>query len=152
MTPGSIRSQIVLEKAAYIRTVLGELRALPLSDLGEFLADSRTPAAAESYLRRALEGLLDLCRHVLTKGFAEGALEYKQMASRLAANAVISEDAEARLVRMAGYRNRMVHFYDEISAEELYRICTTDSGDVERVLEEILAWLRTHPDRLDRTL
>lgn len=152
MTPGSIRSQIVLEKAAYIRTVLGELRALPLSDLGEFLSDSRTPAAAESYLRRALEGLLDLCRHVLTKGFAEGALEYKQMASRLAANAVISGDAEARFVRMAGYRNRMVHFYDEISAEELFRICTTDSGDVERVLEEILAWLRTHPDRLDRTL
>jgi len=32
---------------------------------------------------------------------------------------------------MAGYRNRMVHFYDEITPQELYRIVTKDLGDFE---------------------
>jgi len=60
---------------------------------------------------------------------------------------------ETRLFQtMAGYRNRMVHFYDEISDRELYQICTHQLGDVERVLDAILAWLRSHPDRVEGTL
>ena len=59
MTPGMIRAEVVLEKAAWIRRMLAELRRLPLANLEEFVADHRNPAAAESYLRRALEGLLD---------------------------------------------------------------------------------------------
>jgi len=53
---------------------------------------------------------------------------------------------------MAGYRNRMVHFYHEISERELYGIATTELGDVDRVLGAILDWLRNHPEMLDHAL
>jgi hypothetical protein len=33
MTPGTIRAQIVLEKASWVRSVLDELRSLPLASL-----------------------------------------------------------------------------------------------------------------------
>jgi tight adherence protein B len=36
------------------------IRNLPLASYDEFQSDARTPAAAESHLRRALEALLDL--------------------------------------------------------------------------------------------
>ena len=152
MTPGTIRSQIVLEKAAWVRSMLDEIAGLPCASLEEFASDRRTAAAAESYLRRALEALLDLCRHVVTKGFGDGVLEYKQVAGRLAAHGVISVETAALLVRMAGYRNRMVHFYDEIAADELFRICTDERRDLESVVGEILGWLRSHPDLLDHEL
>lgn len=35
---------------------------------------------------------------------------------------------------LAGYRNRMVHFYHEITPKELYEIC---SGELEDIEEEI---------------
>ena len=152
MTPGTIRSQIVLEKAAWVRSMLDETAALPCASLAEFTSDRRTAAAAESYLRRALEALLDLCRHVVTKGFGEGVLEYKQVAGRLAGHGVVSVETAALLVRMAGYRNRMVHFYDEIAAEELFRICTDERRDLESIVDEILGWLRLHSHLLDREL
>jgi hypothetical protein len=46
----------------------------------------------------------------------------------------------------------MVHFYHEITPEELYAICTTRLGDVERVVEGFKRWIRVHPDRMDETL
>jgi uncharacterized protein YutE (UPF0331/DUF86 family) len=152
VTPGRVRAQVVLERVAWIRGMLDALRRLPLSDLAEFLEDHRNAAAAESYLRRAIEGLLDLGRHVLAKGFGEGVVEYKEIAAALGERGVVAPGQRARLVVMAGYRNRLTHFYDEVKAEELYGIVTAELDEIEAVMNDILAWLRNHPDLLDNSL
>ena len=75
-----------------------------------FFADRRNVWTAESCFRRALEALLDLGRHILTKGFSLGVSEYKEIATRLGEQGVLSQ-GEAELLRtLAGYRNRLVHF------------------------------------------
>jgi uncharacterized protein YutE (UPF0331/DUF86 family) len=109
MTPGRIRVQVALERVARIRSMLDALRRLPASDLAAFLEDERTAAAAESYLRRAIEGLLDLGRHILAKGFGEGVVEYKEIAAGLADRGIVPSDHRAALLAMAGYRNRLTH-------------------------------------------
>lgn len=43
----------------------------------------------------------------------------------------------------------MVHFYHEISNEELYRLCTEDLKDLETILEGLIAWLQDNPNKLD---
>ena len=53
---------------------------------------------------------------------------------------------------MAGYRNRMVHFYAEISRAELYEICAAKLFDVESALGAIRSWLAAHPERIDTSL
>ena len=61
--------------------------------------------------------------------------------------------AEVKLLReMAGYRNRMVHFYEEVSMEELYEICTEGLADIERVVAALKRWIRAHPERMDQAL
>ncbi len=84
------------------------------------MRDPRNIAAAESYLRRALEALLDLGRHILAKGLGEGAVEYRQIALALRRAGVVDEAQGALLHDMAGYRNRLTHFYDEVTAAELF--------------------------------
>ncbi len=152
MTPGRIRIQIALERTASIRAMLDALRRLPASDLKAFLDDERTAAAAESYLRRAIEGLLDLGRHILAKGFGEGFVEYKAIATALADHGIVPSERRAALVAMAGYRNRLTHFYDEVKAEELHSIVITHLDELEAILDEIVVWLRNHPDLTDRSL
>ena len=102
-------------------------------------------------LRRALEALLDLGRHVLAKGFTVAPAEYKEVADELTRAGVLSERDSALLRQMAGYRNRLVHFYHEISQEELYALCSLHLPEVEHVCEAVLKWLQGHPDKLDRT-
>lgn len=47
------------------------IRELPLEDREAFFADNRNIWTADSCLRRGLEALFDLGRHILAKGFGE---------------------------------------------------------------------------------
>lgn len=57
MTEGKLQARVVADRAEWIREMLRGLQGLPLDSRGEFEADERNVVAAESYLRRALEGL-----------------------------------------------------------------------------------------------
>ena len=152
MTPGRLSKRVVGDRLSWIERMIHEIRALPLEDRAAFFADRRNVWAAESCLRRALEALLDLGRHVLAKGFGQGVSEYKEIAPRLEEQGVLSQE-EAKLLRvLAGYRNRLVHFYHEIGPDELYEVCAHDLMDVERIAEAFRTWLREHKEWLDETL
>jgi uncharacterized protein YutE (UPF0331/DUF86 family) len=141
-----------MQKAEQVRAMLAGIQGLPLDSLEHFSADPRNAAAAESYLRRALEALLDLGRHVLAKGFGKGPAEYKEIPVALVKAGVLSAEQGHVMIELAGYRNRMVHFYDEVSAAELYEICRDQVSDVQALLEAHLTWLRGHPEKVDGRL
>jgi uncharacterized protein YutE (UPF0331/DUF86 family) len=152
MTPNKLRAKIIAERSAWISEMITRLRLLPFETLEIFQADQRNPAAAESYLRRALEALFDLGRHILAKGFGQAVSEYKEIARLLVLRGVLSEEEGKQLIKIAGYRNRMVHFYQEISNRELFEICTKDLMDIETLLSSILKWVKDHRESIDQGL
>ena len=152
MTRSMLREKIIVERTAWIRKMMGGVRSLPLDSYQFFLSDPRNAASAESYLRRGLEALMDLGRHMLAKGFGKAVAEYKEIPIELKKCGVLQE-AEAKIMReLAGYRNRMVHFYDEVTTEELYQICHEQLDNVEKILAKILEWIGLHPNLVDRSL
>ncbi len=152
MTPGKLSRRVVGDRLSWIERMVGDIRALPLEDEETFFSDRRNVGMAESCLRRALEALLDLGRHILAKGFGLGVSEYKQIASELGERNVLSR-REAEILRvLAGYRNRMAHFYHEIEPHELYEVCTQDLMDLERIAEAYRIWLKEHEEWLNETL
>ena len=152
MTPSPLDARVVAERLAWVEQMVAGIRALPLESQGAFVADARNVAAAESYLRRALEALLDLGRHVLAKAFGQPVAEYKEIARHLQRLAIIDDAGAACMTKLAGYRNRMVHFYAEVSTAELYDICARQLGDVVSCAEALRAWIAAHPDRVDQAL
>lgn len=148
LSPTFIDGRVLADKIAVIDRMLADLRALPVDDLDAFVEDSRTPAAAESYLRRALEALMDLGRHLLAKGFGLPVDEYAAIADRLREVGMLDPQETSRLREMAKYRNRMVHFYAEITQPELYDIITQNLDDFGLILGAINRWLAQHPGRV----
>ena len=148
MTAGRISRAVVADRVELVRRLLDEARTLPLSALDDFTRDPRMVAAGESYLRRALEALLDVARHVLAKGFARAPSEYGAVARQLGDVGVVSREQSGRLARMAGYRNRLVHGYGEVTAAELYDLLAGRLGDFEELLAAVAAWMAAHPDRV----
>lgn len=148
MSPGLISRVVVADRIAAIRRMIDGIHSLPLDDLTAFTADPRMVAAGDSYLRRALEALLDLARHVLSKGFGRAPAEYAEVARQLGEVGVVDAERSARLTEMARYRNRMVHVYDEISDAELHGILSKDLRDIDAVVSAITDWLQAHPDRV----
>lgn len=149
MTPSRVQAKVVTSRVSWIRQMLDGIRALPLQSYAEFSSDPRNSAAADSYLRRALEALLDLGRHLAAKAFGEAVTEYKEIAGAMQRSGVLNEDLGSLLARLAGYRNRLVHFYNQVSQEELYSICSNRLADIESVLNATLDWLKAHPEKLD---
>jgi len=150
MTP--IREKVVASKTGVIREMMAAIATLPLESRAAFLEDDRMVAAGESFLRRCLEALLDLGRHILAKGFGTPVVEYREIGRQLGRHSVLGTDRAALLVEMGGYRNRLTHFYDEVTPEELYELLTTRLADVEDVLDELLQWLRDHAEKVDTSL
>lgn len=125
-----------------IRSALSHLQDLSTISQEEFLSDYKNPAAAETLLRHCLEAIFDIGRHILAKtGKVRLTHEYKDIARGLGESGILSQSLMERLVEMAGYRNRIVHFYHEITDEELYQILQTDLEDFRSFLKEIAQFL-----------
>ena len=152
MTPTGIKEKVVAERAAWIEEMLRGIRALPLESYEQFIGDPRNVAAADSYVRRALEALMDLGRHILAKGLGRVATEYRDVSRQLLAGGVIDEETGQRMSDMAGYRNRLVHFYDQVTPRELYAISTDRMSEITGVTNALMAWVRAHPEMVDRSL
>jgi uncharacterized protein YutE (UPF0331/DUF86 family) len=142
MTSGKINGNVIVQRAAWIHKMLDSITELPLQTREDFINNKHNVAAAESYLRRALEALFDIGRHILAKKFAHPAAEYKEITDGLFEKKVLAKHDAEILRQMAGYRNRMVHFYHEIGPEELYDICTTHLDEIHLLLTKLAKWTR----------
>jgi uncharacterized protein YutE (UPF0331/DUF86 family) len=134
----------IRENLSLIGTFLEKLGRLAKFSKEEFLADERNPAAAESFLRRSIEAVFDISRHILSKSYEFKSLEYKDVAQALGEKQIVPSEYAETLVKMAGYRNRMVHYYKEVKPDELYDILQKDLGGIERFLVEIEKFLQNY--------
>jgi uncharacterized protein YutE (UPF0331/DUF86 family) len=142
MTSGKINDRVIVQRVQSIKQMREAIRDLPIQDNKEFLENPHNVAAAESYLRRALEALFDIGRHILARKFAYPAAEYKEIANGLFEKKILSRKDADLLRQMAGYRNRMVHFYHEISPEELYDICVHHLDEIQLLCSRLASRLR----------
>jgi len=130
-----LNKKILINRLAEIEADCQELSQFQKISLKEF-KKSYDYAIAEHFLRRALEAVFDLSSHIISRiplRPGERPEGYKTIAIALGKHKIIPKSfAEGPLLQMAGYRNRMVHFYQEITNEELYQIIKEDLGDLEK--------------------
>jgi len=107
---------------------------------------------AKLRLREALEGVFSIGAHILSRMEGGRTTEYKDIAKKLGEFGITEKQFAAEaLVRMAGYRNRLTHFYAEIIPQELYRIIRKDLGDFDTFLGAIKELLQ-HPEKFNLTV
>jgi uncharacterized protein YutE (UPF0331/DUF86 family) len=133
-----LNSILLEQRLVLIASYLFELEKLARISKKDFLADKTKTGAAESYLRRSLEAIFDIGRHILAKtGSLDLAMEYKAIARGLAQKDIVDRKIGQKLVEMAGYRNRLVHLYSEVTDEELYSIIIEDLDDIRNFVRQI---------------
>ncbi|MDK2924268.1 MAG: hypothetical protein PWQ41_42 [Bacillota bacterium] len=141
-------NRVLLEqRLVMLQGYLEELEKLAQIDRQEFVSNKIIGAAAESYLRRSLEVVFDIGRHILAKsGLVDLASEYKAIARGLVTKGVVAPELGDKLTQMAGYRNRLVHLYHQVTDEELYEIISCDLPDFRAFMHAIKSIL-VRPDR-----
>lgn len=133
---------MVLERINIIQTSLKRLEQLRTLSRGRFALDESF-AIAEHYLRYALEATFNICGHILSRIPSAYVGEYKKMAIEMGKQKLVPKDfAEGQLYKMGGYRNRLTHFYSEVTPEEMYDIVQNNLEDFETFLKHIKRLLK----------
>lgn len=143
MVISNLNIKLIEDKLGFINEALARLKRLSLYSEEEFLREDN-PAIAESYLRRSLEAVFDIGRHIVAKTAGKGIVEYKEIAKTLGDKGVLSKGCSESLILMAGYRNRLVHFYHEVTDKELYTILKENLGDIKNFVVEIKRFIESY--------
>jgi len=134
----AINREFINKRLVLIASFLKELTSLSALPREKFVSDKISSAAAESFLRRTLEAIFDIGRHILaTSGQVDLAAEYKSIARGLVKLGIVDEELGDKLIQMAGYRNRLGHLYNLIEDEELYEIIGSGLKDIEAFVSAI---------------
>ena len=146
MTDLHIQKESIQPRLDGIQGNLAFLKTSAALSLQEF-ARPEIVERVQHHLRLALEGVFNITSHILSRIPGTRETEYKKMARRLGEVGIVDADfANTKLVAMAGYRNRLTHFYASIGTEELYHLTNTDLGDIETFLSHIKT-LMQHPEK-----
>ncbi|MBI3599088.1 MAG: DUF86 domain-containing protein [Nitrospinae bacterium] len=127
----------ILKRINGIQNEIGEMEKLSRIPFEEF-KEGVGFKLAQFHLHRSLEGVFHIGAHILSRIPGGQVSEYKEMAMKLGEYNIVDRDfANTTLKNMAGYRNRIVHFYAEISPEEIYRIINNNLGDFDIFLKGV---------------
>lgn len=132
-----IKSQSIIPRIDGIQRDVGKLKELGKLAPTEFAKEDNF-IKAQFYLRQALEGVFHIGSHILSRIPGGRATEYKEIALKLGELGIVDKNfAQTKLKNMAGFRNRLTHFYAEIAPEEIYKIIQENLDDFGRFLDVI---------------
>lgn len=145
-----LKMQSIIPRIDGITKDIKKLREIAALPHGEF-ADTQKDYfdVAKLRLREALEGVFNIGAHILSRIEGGRTTEYKEIAKKLGEFGIVEKDfARGALARMAGYRNRLTHFYADVPAAEIYKVIHENLGDFEVFLAAIKRVLE-HPEQFD---
>ena len=88
--------------------LLEDLRKLSLDG---FIAEPHKISSAKYNLIVAIECVIDLCNHIISKNNFRAPEDYADTFKIIAEKGLISEEFASSLIKMARFRNRLVHKY-----------------------------------------
>lgn len=145
-----IKSQSIIPRIDGIQRDIKKLEMLANLSIKKF-GEEDNFIKAQFYLRRALEGVFHIGSHILSRMPGGRATEYKEIALKLGEFGIIDKTFAGNLKAMAGYRNRLTHFYADITPEEIYRIFKENLNDFDVFLKAIKRLLK-NPKKFNLTV
>jgi len=133
----------IIERMGDIKNAVLELEKFQKMDLEEFLKDSNNYNLSAYHLRIAIEAVLIIGTHILSRIPQNGKKkDYTQVILSLADYNVLPKDFSQKIKGMAGYRNRLVHLYWKIEPNELLTVIKENLGDLEEFIKYVEKFLK----------
>src|SRR4051794_30747003 len=143
----TIDPEKIRAKLQFIRKAIRRLEDIRSRGREAFLADPILQGAAERNLQVGIEAILDTANHIIAReGFAVPKT-YREAMETLVREKILPASQRENYLRMASFRNRAVHLYDQIDPGEVYNILEGHLGDFETFLRAITGRYLTPDER-----
>lgn len=133
-----IEKEVIESKLIFLKEYLVDLKEYESISLAGYRTNKKDQRFVERTLHLACECCLDISAHIVSRmGFRE-ARDNKDLFHILFENHVISEPVCTVMVKMAKFRNIVVHDYARIDPEIVVAILKNDLVDFKRFAREII--------------
>ena len=131
--------ELVAKKLAFIETCVRELQTMARPD--RISDDLREERFVEHTLQLAIQAALDVASHVVSEERLGEPETNRDVFRLLGRSGMVRAELAQRLERMAGFRNVVVHLYQEVDLGILKDV-------VENRLDDLVAFAATIRERL----
>jgi uncharacterized protein YutE (UPF0331/DUF86 family) len=118
-----------------LKNALTLLKSLSSMDYCDFSADPHRIASAKYNLIVAIEAVIDICNHFISKNGYRVPEDYADTFLVLQENKLLPMEMLDSLMKMAKFRNRLVHLYWQIDLKQLFAILGENLNDFDIFLE-----------------
>jgi len=125
-----VTDDTIPSKLAIVRENLEKLERIPQASYQEFKDDFRNLDSALHRLQTSVQALIDIACYVVALrglGVPRSSLDALE---KLEGAGLLPAGSAQRFAPIIGFRNRIVHLYDRVDPEVVYRILTQNRGDL----------------------
>lgn len=120
---------------------LEHLKSKQNVSLEEYKKDRDIQAIVERRLETAIQSCIDIGNHIISSENMGSPSDYGEIFLILTEKGVINDEQADKLIRMAGFRNVVIHGYRDILIEKVYDILQNRLSDFYEFAEAILDYL-----------
>ena len=136
-----VNNDRIRDKLQSIKANLRELEQIALTPQSEFVANIILFHATTRMLQISIEAMLDIAQHIVARKHLGTPKTYGDAVKLLGDAGILSPDQLPDLLNMTRFRNRVVHLYDEVSREEVYKIISQHLKDFEGFIASIVEYI-----------
>jgi len=137
----------ILAKLDEMDRYLGELDCVVPENFEDYKRNIAAKRACERLLHIIIETVVDVCA-VMVKGLRLGVPGDEEAFFEKLSGVVIRKETAAKLRKMKGFRNVLVHRYAGVDDARVYDILKTSLGDFDGFRNEVLDFLQEKKDEV----
>ena len=125
---------------------LDKLEILRSKSYEEFISDFRNVDSALHRLQTSIQALLDIGGYIISSLGLRTPNSNSEIVEILRDAGYIDVAKSISYIKMAQFRNRVVHLYNRIDVEVLHKILVKEIDDIKSFYKDLLAVIEQHPD------
>jgi len=130
----------IYEKMVFIREQTADIRSLiGEKTYEEIISDQWIIKGLKYSLQISVEALIDIAYHLSAKHYKHAPVDARDALKLLTEKQVLPDDQYEKYSAMVGFRNRVVHGYQQISNERVYSIAKEELHIFESFIGQVLA-------------
>ena len=132
---------LLLRKLADLEQYVDQMSEFQAVTVDEYRRDWKTQRIVERTLQMAIEGCLDVANHVVADLQLRVASTYAEIFDVLGDAGLLERNLREAMIRMARFRNILVHDYARIDPAVVVQILQGGIEDFRRFREAALGWI-----------
>lgn len=130
-----IDKDVIQRRSQEVLAFCEDLKKLSNISREDFLKNTERQHAVMHLLQLAIEGSLSLGNHIVSRKHLGVPDTYQDIFALLEKGGILPSEFAKEMMKMARFRNRLVHVYWQMDLEQIYEILKTRLGDFEKYVE-----------------